>query len=218
MAARGNPPRAAARSTLQARTPQRPTFSVDGRGTRLPRSATVLLLVDFINPLAFAGADRLAPQALKAARATSHLKKRLAREGVPAIYANDNYGVWRSDFRDILDHCTTQPGAPASMAQWLAPGPDDLVLLKPRHSAFFATPLDLVLSQMHARNVVLTGLAADICVQITAMDATLRGYRLWVPSDCTAAESDPARKAALAYMKRVLKADVRRSSAGPAFA
>lgn len=42
--------------------------------------------------------------------------------------------------------------------------PDDLVLLKPRHSAFFATPLDLVLSQMHARNVVLTGLAAEICV------------------------------------------------------
>lgn len=198
--------------TLQTRTPKRPSFSVDGSGTRLPRSATVLVLVDFINPLAFPGAAKLAPQALAAARATKRLKERLSGQGVPTIYANDNYGVWRSDFRDILDYCSAQPGATGSMAQWLAPEPGDLVLLKPRHSAFFATPLDLVLSQMHARTLVLAGLAADICVQITAMDATLRGYELWVPSDCTAAESDTAKKAALAYMARVLKADVRRSS------
>jgi nicotinamidase-related amidase len=200
------------RSTLQTRPPKRPAFAVDGSGTRLPRSAVVLLLVDFINPLAFPGAGKLAPQALAAARATQRLKERLARDGVPTIYANDNYGVWRSDFRDILDHCAAQPGATGGMAQCLAPQADDLVLLKPRHSAFFATPLDLVLSQMHAHTLVLAGLSADICVQITAMDATLRGYKLWVPSDCTAAESEPQKKAALAYMSRVLKADVRRSS------
>lgn len=211
MAAAGSAPR----RTLQTRTPKRPAFSVDGQGTRLPRSGAVLLLVDFINPLSFSGADALARHALPAARATKRLKERLARDGVPTIYANDNYGVWRSDFRDILDYCTAQPGATGSMAAWLAPGPDDLVLLKPRHSAFFATPLDLVLSQMHAHTLVLAGLATDICVQITAMDATLRGYKLWVPSDCTAAESDTARKTALDYMKRVLKADVRRASARP---
>lgn len=205
----------ATRGTLQTRTPRRPAFAVDGGGTRLPRSATVLLLVDFINPLAFDGGEQLAAPALAAARATKRLKARLAQDGVPTIYANDNYGVWRSDFHDILTYCATQPGAPCSMAEWLAPGADDLVLLKPRHSAFFATPLDLVLSQMHARTLVLVGLAADICVQITAMDATLRGYELWVPSDCTAAESEPAKRAALAYMKRVLKADVRRSSSRP---
>lgn len=205
----------AARGTLRTRTPQRPAFSVDGSGTRLPRSATVLLLVDFINPLAFEGGRQLAEPALAAARATKRLKARLARDGVPAIYANDNYGVWRSDFRDILGYCAAQPGASGRMAEWLAPAPGDLVLLKPRHSAFFSTPLDLVLSQMRARTLVLAGIAADICVQITAMDATLRGYGLWVPADCTAAERDADKKAALAYMKRVLKADVRRSSSGP---
>lgn len=202
------------RATLQTRTPRRPAFSVDGSGTRLPRSGTVLLLVDFINPLAFEGGEQLAEPALAAARATKRLKARLAQDGIPTLYANDNYGVWRSEFHDILGYCASQPGATGRMAEWLAPGPNDLVLLKPRHSAFFATPLDLVLSQMHAHTVVLAGLATDICVQMTAMDATLRGYKLWVPSDCTAAESEPAKKAALAYMKRVLKADVRRSSSG----
>ncbi len=198
--------------TLQTRAPKRPAFSIDGGGTRLPRSTVVLLLVDFINPLAFPGAGKLAKPAQAAARATQRLKERLARDGVPTIYANDNYGVWRSEFPDLLDFCASQPGATGSMAQWLAPAPDDLVLLKPRHSAFFATPLDLVLSQMHAHTLVLAGLATDICVQMTAMDATLRGYKLWVPSDCTAAESAPHKKAALAYMSRVLKANVRRSS------
>lgn len=202
---------AEARGTLQTRTPRRPAFKVDGGGTPLPRSATVLVLVDFINPMAFEGAQKLAKPALAAARATRRLKDRLAQQGVPAIYANDNYGVWRSDFRDILDYCIAQPGATGAMAQGLMPDAGDLVLLKPRHSAFFATPLDLVLSQMHARTLILAGLATDICVQITAMDAALRGYELWVPSDCTAAESDAAKKNALAYMSRVLKADVRRS-------
>lgn len=197
---------------LRTRAPARPPFSIDGGGGKLARSPTVLLLVDFINPMHFEGADALAAPAMAAARATQRLKRRLTREGVPTLYANDNYGVWRSDFRDLLEHCATQPGATGCLAQWLAPEPQDLVLLKPRHSAFFSTPLDLVLTQMHTHTIVLAGIAADICVQLTAMDASLRGYKLWVPADCTAAESEAAKAASLAYMARVLKADVRKSS------
>lgn len=198
---------------LRTRAPRRPAFKVDARGVTLPRSRAVLLLIDYINPLQFPGSEKLARPALAAAQATRHLKERLTRRGVPTIYANDNYGVWRSDFREILEHCAAQPGATGCMAQWLAPTHHDLVLLKPRHSAFFATPLDLVLTQMHAETVVLAGLAADICVQLTAMDANLHGYRLWVPGDCTAAETPAAKRSALGYMARVLKADVRESSA-----
>jgi nicotinamidase-related amidase len=197
---------------LDVRTPRRPEFHLDASGQKLPRSATVLLLVDFINPLDFPGGRKLAAPALAAAHATQRLKKRLARDGVPTLYANDNYGVWRSEFRDLLTHCQALPGASGDIARRLTPGPDDLVLLKPRHSAFFGTPLDLVLTQMHAHTLVVAGIAADICVQLTAMDASLRGYKLWVPADCTAAESEAAKKASLAYMARVLKADVRRSS------
>lgn len=197
---------------LQVRTPRRPKADTGDRGT-LPRSPTVLLLVDVINPFEFPQAQALAPPALRAARAMARLKQRLAARRVLAIYANDNYGRWRSDFRQTLAHCLACGGAAARIAQLLAPGPDDLVMLKPRHSAFYATPLDLVLTQVHAKHLVIAGLAADICVQLSAMDAVLRGYHVAVPSDCTAAESPDAKAQALAYMKRVLKADVRRSSA-----
>ena len=69
---------------------------------RLPPSERVLLLVDFINPFNFPGAERLAPAAVEAARATAGLKERLAAEGVTTIYANDNYGVWQSDFHTLV--------------------------------------------------------------------------------------------------------------------
>jgi nicotinamidase-related amidase len=205
------PAPSASRQTLKVAPPRRPRADTGDHGT-LPRSTLVLLLVDVINPLEFPQADALAAPALQAARAIQRLKQHLSARRVLTIYANDNYGQWRSDFRQTLEHCLARGGTAAQMARLLSPGPADLVMLKPRHSAFYATPLDLVLTQVHARQLVIAGLAADICVQLSAMDAVLRGYQVAVPSDCTAAETQEAKAAALAYMKRVLKADVRRSS------
>jgi nicotinamidase-related amidase len=64
---------------------------------------------------------------------------------------------------------------------------------------------------MHTDTLVLAGLATDICIQLTAMDASLRGFKLWVPPDCTAAESPAFKRLSLAYMARVLDADLRPS-------
>lgn len=174
----------------------------------LPPARTVLLLVDFINPLRFEGADDLAEPALQAAAATAALKDDAARRGVPAIYVNDNFGMWKSDFRELLKHCRRLGGGAATLARRLAPGPDDYTVLKPRHSAFHATPLALLLAAMGARRLVVTGLATDLCIQFTAMDAFLRGFRLWVPEDCTAAESPARKRAALSWMGRALRCHV----------
>ena len=180
---------------------------------RLPRSRRVLLLVDFINPLNFPGAEDLAAPAVEAARATAALKDRLKGEGVATIYANDNYGVWQSDFHSLVTACLGMDGAPAEIARLLYPMAEDITILKPRHSAFFASPLELLLTEMEAEELVVCGLASDMCVQITAGDAFLREYPCWVPADCNAAESAQAKEAALAYMAGVLKCDVRPSTA-----
>lgn len=198
---------AQSKARLGVSAPSRPPMRM-GEARALPKSETVLLLVDVINPFDFPHAGRLAPHALAAARATARLKARMVRAGLPVVYANDNYGQWRSDFGDVLQSCRERGGVAAETADLLAPSPEDLVILKPRHSAFFATPLDLLLTQMHAQRLVIAGLATDICVQLSAMDANLRGYQLWVPADCTAAESPALKRDALDYMARVLKADV----------
>jgi nicotinamidase-related amidase len=180
---------------------------------RLPPHRKVLLLVDFINPLDFPGGQELAPAAVEAARACADLKKRLAQEGVIAVYANDNYGVWQSDFHSLVSTCLGMEGPAGEIARLLYPQAEDLTILKPRHSAFFASPLELLLREMQTRELVICGLATDMCVQLTVSDAFLREYQVWVPADCTAAESREAKEASLEYMANVLKCDTRPSSA-----
>jgi len=178
---------------------------------RLPAlepSRTVLLLVDFINPLDFDGAAELAPSAEAAARVTARLRRRLAPQGVRTIYANDNYGVWTSDFKELWKRCPRRAGVAGRMAELLKPRARDFTLLKPRHSAFYATPLHLLLQQLDCKRLVIAGVAADSCVLFSAMDAYLRGYSVCIPPDCVAAESDQARDQALEQMGRVLKADI----------
>jgi nicotinamidase-related amidase len=178
----------------------------------LPPSPTVLVLVDFINPLDFDGAEALRPSALEAARATAALRRRAARDGVQTVYANDNYGVWQSDFKAVWARCRAMRGVPAEIARLLQPRRRDLTILKPRHSAFYSTPLDLLLRQLRSKRLIIAGLAADNCVLFTAMDAYLHGYSLWVPQDCTAAESADGKANALQHMQRILKATVRASA------
>jgi nicotinamidase-related amidase len=181
---------------------------------QVPRSERVLVLIDFINPLDFPGAQDLAPPALRAARATARLRERLERQKVATVYANDNYGLWQSDFHGLVAQCMGRDDIAGEIARLLAPRATDITLLKPRHSAFFGSPLELLLREMGARELVLCGLAADICVQLTAADAFLRGFGVWVPGDCTASESPEAKAAALKYMRTILRCDVRASTAG----
>lgn len=174
----------------------------------LPCAPRVLLIVDMLNPLRFDGAAALAKPALRAATVIAQLKRRLAQQGVPALYANDQSGPWRADFDAVVARCRASGGTAAAMARRLAPGPQDLTLLKPRHSAFYATPLSLLLEQMGTRELVLTGVSADLCLMFTAMDAYERGYRLWIPADCTATESPQRTDTALQWMVRSLGVDI----------
>ncbi|HSI51846.1 MAG TPA: isochorismatase family cysteine hydrolase [Ideonella sp.] len=172
----------------------------------------MLLLVDFINPLDFPGAEAIRPPAVLAARAAAALRRQMSKGGCATVYANDNYGVWRADFPEIWRRCHAAGAEAAEIARRLKPRRQDYTILKPRHSAFYATPLGLLLEELRCKRLVIAGLAADSCVLFTAMDAYLRGLSIWVPSDCVAAETEEARQAALQQMARVLKADIAASS------
>ena len=172
-------------------------------------AATALLLVDFINLFDFDEARQLAPRAIRAARCTARLKARAAAENVPCIYANDNFGNWTSEFSALTAQCKRKPGAPGEIARILSPTRNDLSVLKPRHSAFYGTPLAFLLDELGVKNLVVTGLTADICVFATAQDAYVRQFRVWVPADCVASFNLQFERAALAHMARTLKADTR---------
>jgi len=191
----------------------RSPLRVGGDKADLGVSPTILLLVDFINPLRFDGGERLARPALRAAQAAAALKRRLHKRGVQTVYANDNYGIWRSSFADVQQECESEGGVPARIARLLEPTGEDITVLQPRHSAFFQTPLQVLLDQLKAERLVLAGIATDLCVLFTAVDAHVRGYKLWVPRDCVAAESAPRQRHALRYLEDVLGIDTRAAQA-----
>jgi len=167
-----------------------------------------LILVDFINLFDFPHAEKLAARAVEAAKRTAKLKERMKTEGVPCIYANDNFGHWRSEFSKLVAECLAKGGASSDIARLLEPAADDYSVLKPRHSAFYETPLEYLLASLETEAVVLTGVAADSCIMFTAHDAYLRQLAMWVPSDCVASSAPAYTRAALGHMKRILKASI----------
>lgn len=177
--------------------------------TRTSRSA--LLIVDMINPLDFPGAAALLRQAVPAARRIARLKQRMKARGMPVVYVNDNFTHWLCDFRDLVAICS-QPDAPgAPLAQALAPEHDDYLVLKPKHSGFFCTPLEVLLAQLDVRHVVVTGVAGDGCVLTTAADAHMRDFTVSMPSDCCASISKARNERALRVLREAMKIDTRLS-------
>ena len=166
-----------------------------------------VLLIDVINDLEFPTGKQLLKPALRAARRIAALKERAREAGVPVIYANDNFGRWRSDFNEVVEHCLGEDVTGRPIAELLVPDREDYFVLKPKHSAFFATVLDTLLEYLRTKRVILTGLAGDQCVLLSAADAYLRDLEIYVPRDCTASPSDAANREALQYMTRVLHAD-----------
>ena len=92
-----------------------------GRAATVPVSGTALLLIDVINDLAFNGSDVLVAQAEPMALRVSALKRRATAAGIPAIYVNDNFGQWRSDFRQTVAHCTSRSSPGRRVSRRLRP-------------------------------------------------------------------------------------------------
>ena len=184
-----------------------PGTNADLHGNAPDTSPVALVLVDVINPLDFPEADRLLRHAVPAAERLAGLKRSAKAAGVPVVYANDNFGRWRSDLSAVVGECLKPDCRGRPLAELLRPERDDYFVIKPKHSAFFSTTLDTLLRYLGTRTLVLGGFAADICVLFTANDAYMRDLRLVIPADGVASNEAADRDAALALMRRVLKAD-----------
>jgi nicotinamidase-related amidase len=163
---------------------------------RTDRITTALLLIDLINTWRMADGRKLLDQTLAILPHLVRLKARAARAQVPVIYVNDNFGQWRSDFRQAVARARGATARAARVAEALSPATEDYFILKPRHSGFFSTPLDLLLQELKVGRLVLCGVAGDQCVLATASDALVRKYKVVVPRD-TIACADAARTAAV---------------------
>ncbi|GAF64887.1 isochorismatase [Bacillus sp. TS-2] len=169
---------------------------------------TALIIIDMINDLHFEHGERLLKHALPVAKNIAELKKVAYRNHLPVIYVNDNYGRWQSDFRHLVEHCLHKDVLGKPLAELLKPGVHDYFVLKPQFSGFFGTPLNILLEHLGIDTLIITGVAGNMCVQFTANDAYMNHYRIFIPSDCVASNSQEENHEALKTMENVIKATI----------
>jgi len=188
-----------------------PANNEDLHGSVPENCAVALLLIDVINDMEFEGAEALVEQAIPMAHRIAELKRKAKQAGIPVIYVNDNFGRWKSDFRKVVEHCLTDGVRGEEVARILEPEDDDYFVLKPKHSAFYATTLDTLLTYLGAATVILTGVAGNICILFSANDAYMRDFNVIVPADCVASNTAEENRHALEQIRTVLKADITES-------
>jgi nicotinamidase-related amidase len=183
-----------------------PARNQDLHGNVPDQCTVALILIDVINDMEFGSGEALLKNALPAARKLSQLIRRARDAGVPIIYVNDNFGKWRSDFRQQLGHVLEDGVRGEPIAKLLRPEEEDYFVLKAKHSGFYHTQLDLLIDYLQVKTIVLAGFQTDICVLFTASDGYLRDLEIIVPSDCSAAASAEHHERGLEHMSRVLHA------------
>ena len=176
------------------------------------KSPAALILIDVINDFNFPDGPALLRNALQIVPNLARLKKRARRAGIPTIYVNDNFGQWRSEASKLVESCLQVKSAGKRFVESIRPDKEDYFVLKPMHSAFFQTPLEVLLRYLGASSLILGGLATNSCVVCTVHDANMRGFRVYVPSDCSAARTRREHLQAIQHIKNMADANVMASA------
>ena len=179
----------------------------DLHGNVPDKSKAALLIIDMISDFEFEDGEKLFKYAKPIARNIAKLKTKAEKARVPVIYVNDNFGKWQSDFNKLLEHSLDKSHRGHEIAELLKPEDENYFVLKPKHSGFYSTTLDVLLEYLGAETLIITGVATDICILFTANDAYMRDFNLIVPSDCVAANTEKANKDTLKYLAKVLEAE-----------
>ncbi|AIY90686.1 cysteine hydrolase family protein [Geoglobus acetivorans] len=132
---------------------------------------------------------------------------REARKKMPVIFTQDWHRKDDPEFDIWPEHCLAASDG-AEIIDELEVREEDYIVRKRRYSAFFGTDLDLTLRELGIEKLYITGVLTNICVLHTAGDAVLRGYKVAVIRDCTAALNDYDYEYALKHMENVFNARI----------
>jgi len=167
---------------------------------RLDPGATAILVVDMVNDFCKEGGAMVLPGYERLVPPQRRLIEAGRAAGCPIVFIVDTHRTTvRRDreFQKRTPHCFDGSWG-ARVIDELAPGPEDVVVVKRRYSAFFGTDLDLTLKDLGVAQVVVVGVVTNICVRSTVHDAFFLGYDVVVPEDCVAA-TGPREQASSLY-------------------
>ncbi len=111
------------------------------------------------------------------------LRKEFKNNGAPVIYLCDSHSNDDPEFKLWPPHCVEGTKG-ANVVEELKPKAGDIVIKKTTYSGFFGTTLNETLKSLGVGKIYITGVAMNICVHYTAVDARMLGYDVIVPLNC----------------------------------
>jgi nicotinamidase-related amidase len=170
-------------------------------------SDTAVLVIDMLNTYRHEDAEKLAPSVADIVEPLGGLiAKARQRDDIDLIYVNDNYGDFTASRDDLVRRALE--GERPDLVKPIVPDDDIRFLQKVRHSAFYATSLAYLLTQLGTKRIILTGQVTEQCILYTALDAYVRHFEMIVPHDGVAHIDADLGKAALRMMAENMRAEI----------
>ncbi|HEX2735883.1 MAG TPA: isochorismatase family cysteine hydrolase [Polyangiaceae bacterium] len=163
---------------------------------------TALLIVDMQNdfvlenaPAAIAGAPASLPELVRLLTAAREQKWYVVHVVREYLADGSNIELPRREAFLRLGGYAVPGTRGARIVKELTPIEGELVLVKPRFSAFMQTPLDAMLRRQGVRRVIVCGTQYPNCIRATAFDALALDYEVAVALGATSAQTDAVARA-----------------------
>jgi len=167
---------------------------------------TAVIVVDMLNAYEHDDADRLIESVERVIEPISELVARARESDAELIYVNDNYGDWNSSAEELAERALN--GRRRDLVEPILPPDGADFVIKARHTIFYMTPLEYLLSQKEIGHLVLAGQVTEQCILYSALDAYVRHLEVSIPTDGVAHIYDDLAEAALTMMERNMGAEL----------
>jgi nicotinamidase-related amidase len=171
---------------------------------------SAVIVVDMLNAYEHDDADLLVESVEGVIEPIAGLVGRASEQGVEIIYVNDNYGDWNSSQEELAEAALN--GRRPELVEPILPPDDAEFVLKARHTIFYMTPLEYLLSQREIGHLVLVGQVTEQCILYSALDAYVRHLDVTIPTDGVAHIHEDLAQAALNMMERNMRAELARAA------
>ena len=160
-----------------------------------------VIVIDMLND--FVTGPIASPRVNHIIEPIKELCEKARAKGFPVIYANDSHTPEVDKEFKVWGPHAVEGTWGAEVIDELKPQKGDYVIPKKTYSAFFSTPLDLILRELGVDTVVITGWQADCCCRHTSADAFFRGFNIVVPKETTDTTTEEGYVGGLEYIKNI---------------
>lgn len=173
---------------------------------------TALVIIDMIDEFVKPGwTPYWIPQATAQVPAIRAVREAFRQAQEPVIYLAYETGLKGLDFPltetrvpigEGVEDYAGQILEKVAIFDELAPGADDLVVLKHCYSGFHQTPLELVLRSLGVTTIVIAGTMTNYCCGATAREAFWRGFDVVFGSDINSTDDQALHEAEIRTLRR----------------